>query len=39
MSRIATFTPPGTPRPIGPYSHISQVGQAFRVMLESVTRE
>jgi 2-iminobutanoate/2-iminopropanoate deaminase len=26
MSKVGTFTPPGTPRPIGPYSHISQVG-------------
>ena len=25
MSKVGTFTPPGTPRPIGPYSHISLV--------------
>lgn len=26
-SRVETSTPPGTPLPIGPYSHISKVGQ------------
>ena len=26
-SKVATSTPPGTPTPIGPYSHISKVGQ------------
>jgi 2-iminobutanoate/2-iminopropanoate deaminase len=25
-TRVETFTPPDTPRPIGPYSHISKVG-------------
>jgi 2-iminobutanoate/2-iminopropanoate deaminase len=25
-SKVETFTPPGTPAPIGPYSHISRVG-------------
>jgi 2-iminobutanoate/2-iminopropanoate deaminase len=25
--KVETSTPPGTPRPIGPYSHISKVGQ------------
>ena len=24
--KVETFTPPGTPTPIGPYSHISRVG-------------
>ncbi|MFA5907587.1 MAG: Rid family hydrolase [Vicinamibacterales bacterium] len=27
MSQVSTSTPPGTPWPIGPYSHISKVGQ------------
>lgn len=27
MSKVSTSTPPGTPWPIGPYSHISKVGQ------------
>mgnify|MGYP001558018849 CR=1 FL=1 len=27
MSKVSTFTPLGTPWPIGPYSHISTVGQ------------
>lgn len=26
MSQVSTSTPPGTPWPIGPYSHISKVG-------------
>src|SRR5262245_42257375 len=26
-SRVDTFTPPNTPAPIGPYSHIAKVGQ------------
>ena len=26
-SRVETFTPPNTPRPIGPYSHIAKVGE------------
>ena len=31
MSRVVTSTPPGTPRPIGPYSHISQVGTSITI--------
>jgi 2-iminobutanoate/2-iminopropanoate deaminase len=31
MSNVSTFTPPGTPRPIGPYSHISQVGSSITI--------
>jgi 2-iminobutanoate/2-iminopropanoate deaminase len=31
MPRVDTFTPPGTPRPIGPYSHISKVGSAITI--------
>jgi 2-iminobutanoate/2-iminopropanoate deaminase len=31
MSSVSTFTPPGTPRPIGPYSHISQVGSSITI--------
>lgn len=26
-SKVETFTPPNTPNPIGPYSHIAKVGQ------------
>ena len=26
-SRVETLTPPNTPNPIGPYSHIAKVGQ------------
>ena len=26
-SRVTTLTPPNTPNPIGPYSHIAKVGQ------------
>ena len=26
MPTVETFTPPGTPTPIGPYSHIAKVG-------------
>ncbi|HWX64034.1 RidA family protein [Bradyrhizobium sp.] len=26
-SRVQTFTPPNTPKPIGPYSHIAKVGE------------
>lgn len=31
MSRVATSTPPGTPQPIGPYSHISKVGDSITI--------
>lgn len=31
MPTVATSTPPGTPQPIGPYSHISQVGSAITI--------
>lgn len=31
MSRVVTFTPPGTPQPIGPYSHISKVGTSITI--------
>lgn len=31
MSRVSTYTPPGTPPPIGPYSHISKVGTAITI--------
>ena len=27
MTRVKTLTPPNTPRPIGPYSHIARVGE------------
>jgi 2-iminobutanoate/2-iminopropanoate deaminase len=26
-SRVETLTPPNTPNPIGPYSHIAKVGE------------
>ena len=26
-SRVETFTPPNTPTPIGPYSHVARVGE------------
>ncbi|MBR0825437.1 RidA family protein [Bradyrhizobium manausense] len=26
-TRVETFTPPSTPKPIGPYSHIAKVGE------------
>jgi 2-iminobutanoate/2-iminopropanoate deaminase len=26
-SRVETFTPPSTPKPIGPYNHIAKVGE------------
>jgi 2-iminobutanoate/2-iminopropanoate deaminase len=29
--RVETSTPPGTPRPIGPYSHIARVGTAITI--------
>ena len=31
MPRVETSTPPGTPQPIGPYSHISKVGSAITI--------
>jgi 2-iminobutanoate/2-iminopropanoate deaminase len=31
MPRVDTSTPPGTPQPIGPYSHISKVGSAITI--------
>lgn len=31
MPKVGTFTPPGTPQPIGPYSHISRVGTAITI--------
>lgn len=31
MSKVGTYTPPGTPQPIGPYSHISQVGTSITI--------
>ena len=30
-SRVETYTPPNTPRPIGPYSHIAKVGQFISI--------
>ena len=30
-SRVETFTPPNTPQPIGPYSHIAKVGQFISI--------
>lgn len=30
-SRVDTSTPPGTPTPIGPYSHIAKVGQFITI--------
>lgn len=30
-SKVETFTPPNTPRPIGPYSHIAKVGQFINI--------
>jgi 2-iminobutanoate/2-iminopropanoate deaminase len=29
--RVETSTPPGTPRPIGPYSHVARVGTAITI--------
>jgi 2-iminobutanoate/2-iminopropanoate deaminase len=26
-TRVETFTPPNTPKPIGPYSHVAKVGE------------
>jgi 2-iminobutanoate/2-iminopropanoate deaminase len=31
QSRVETFTPPNTPEPIGPYSHIAKVGQFISI--------
>jgi 2-iminobutanoate/2-iminopropanoate deaminase len=31
MPRVDTYTPPGTPQPIGPYSHISKVGSSITI--------
>jgi 2-iminobutanoate/2-iminopropanoate deaminase len=31
MSRVVTSTPPGTPQPIGPYSHISKAGASITI--------
>ena len=31
MSKVRTHTPPGTPQPIGPYSHISKVGTSITI--------
>jgi len=30
-SRVATLTPPNTPTPIGPYSHIAKVGEHISI--------
>ena len=31
MPIVETFTPPGTPTPIGPYSHVARVGSSITV--------
>ncbi len=31
MPKVDTSTPPGTPQPIGPYSHISKVGTSITI--------
>jgi len=31
MSKVGTYTPPGTAQPIGPYSHISKVGTSITI--------
>lgn len=31
MTRVATSTPPNTPAPIGPYSHIAKVGEFIAI--------
>jgi 2-iminobutanoate/2-iminopropanoate deaminase len=31
MTRVKTSTPPNTPTPIGPYSHIAQVGEFITI--------
>ena len=30
-TRVETLTPPNTPKPIGPYSHIAKVGQHITI--------
>jgi 2-iminobutanoate/2-iminopropanoate deaminase len=30
-SRVETSTPPGTPQPIGPYSHVAKVGSSITI--------
>ena len=30
-TRVETLTPPNTPKPIGPYSHIARVGQNITI--------
>ena len=30
-TRVETFTPPGTPKPIGPYNHIAKVGSFITI--------
>ena len=31
MTRVKTSTPPNTPTPIGPYSHIAKVGESISI--------
>ncbi len=31
MPAVETFTPPGTPTPIGPYSHVARVGTSITI--------
>ncbi len=31
MPKVDTYTPPGTSKPIGPYSHISKVGTSITI--------
>ncbi len=31
MPTVDTFTPPGTPTPIGPYSHVARVGPSITI--------
>ncbi|MEZ5839500.1 MAG: RidA family protein [Hyphomicrobiales bacterium] len=31
MPKVETFTPPGSPTPIGPYSHIARVGDFITI--------
>ena len=31
MPVVETFTPPGTPTPIGPYSHVARVGTSITI--------
>jgi len=30
-SRVQTFTPPNTPKPIGPYNHIAKIGEHISI--------